>query len=146
MIDKTAYAALAAKGDGVLVKRGSVWTYPTAETDGSGTNIKLPVEYVTDQEVQQALRDGALVPATTETTGAPLSVRIKTDDAPAAISVAQAGTPEAGTDLPPNSRPSHDAGMKSVSREGIERSTAAQTKAFKAEGAEFRHANGGKAR
>jgi hypothetical protein len=125
---KTPYREIAAKGDGVLVKRGAVWTYPTAEMDPSGTNVRLPVEYVSDAEVQQALRDGKMHPVTTETTGAVLSVRVTDGAAPAAISVTQAGTPEAGTELPVGSRPSHDAGMKRSSAHDAERVAAAQSR------------------
>jgi hypothetical protein len=40
----------------------------------------------------------------------------------------RAGTPEAGTELPPNSRPSHDAGQKPASTGYIEREPAAPVK------------------
>lgn len=141
----TSFEALAAKGDGVLVKRGDVWTYPTAEMDGSGTNLRLPVEYVTDTEVQEALRSGGLNPVTTLPSGAVMSVRVKGDgEAPAAISVAQAGTPEAGTELPHNSRPSHDAGMKRMTQGDAERLAVAQARPVRAaEGAERPAGNAG---
>jgi hypothetical protein len=138
MSKETTFAALAGKGDGILIKRGTVWTYPAAEIDRSGTNVQLPLEYVTDAEVQEALRGGELHPATTGPGGDVLSVRLSDGDVKAAISVAQAGTPEAGTELPPNSRPSHDAGMKSMSAADAERLAHAQTKVQKAEGSEVR--------
>jgi len=128
MTDKTTFGTLASKGDGVLVKRGSVWTYPTAEMDRSGTNIQLPVEYVSDAEVQQALRDGKLQPVTTDALGAPLAVRVSDKDAPEAITVVQTGTPEAGTELPPNSRPTHDAGMKPPTADDTRRAAAKPVK------------------
>jgi hypothetical protein len=136
---------LAAKGEGVLVKRGDVWTYPAADRDRSGTNVVLPVEYVSDAEVQQAIRDGHVHPATTAPGGAVLSVRVTDGEAGKAISVAQAGTPEAGTELPPNSRPSHDAGMKPASPHDAERIAAAAARGPRAaEGSEVRrpHAEG----
>lgn len=138
MTKEAGFSDLAKKGDGILVKRGSVWTYPTAEMDRSGTNIQLPVEYVSDAEVQEALRGNKMHPVTTSATGEVLSVRITDGEAPAAISVVQAGTPEAGTELPPNSRPSHDAGMKPTSAADTERLAHAQSRQLKAEGSEVR--------
>lgn len=46
----------------------------------------------------------------------------------ATLTAILAGTPEAGTELPPNSRPSHDAGQKPASTEVIERELVAPVK------------------
>lgn len=144
MTEKSAtFGDLASKGEGVLVKRGSVWTYPSCETDRSGTNIQLPVEYVSDAEVQQALRDGKLHPTTTDGVGAPVSVRVADGDAPVAISVVMAGTPEAGTELPPGSRPSVDAGMKPATAEDVHRVAAQTRQQVKPEGSEQRQPSTG---
>lgn len=141
------YSDLASKGDGLLVKRGSVWTYPSCDTDRSGTNVQLPTEYVSDAVVQEALRDGKLHPATTDGVGAPIAVRVSGGETVAAVSVVQAGTPEAGTELPPNSRPSVDAGMKPADPEEVERAPAQSTRQAKPEAAEQRQpATGGKNR
>jgi hypothetical protein len=102
------YRALAAKADGVLVRNGSVWTYPGAPMDRSGTNLRLPLEYVTDETVQAALADGSLSPGVHDASGV-IAVRVTAEGMPRAITMAQAGTSEAGTELPPNSRPEHDA-------------------------------------
>lgn len=143
MTEKSAtYRDLASKGEGVLVKRGSVWTYPSCETDRSGTNIQLPTEYVSDAEVQQALRDGKAYPATTDGTGAPVFVRVTDGDIPASISVVQAGTPEAGTELPPNSRPTHDAGMKPLTEDDAQPLAAQQTRQAKPESSGNRQSGG----
>jgi hypothetical protein len=107
---------LAAKGDGMLVRRGNVWSYPGASIDASGTNLHLPVEYVTDEEVQAALGTGDMFAVTRTADNQVLSVRIKDgdEDAPAVLTTAQAGTADAGTELPANSRPSHDAGKSTI--------------------------------
>jgi hypothetical protein len=134
------FQELAAKGDGVLVKRGNVWTYPNAENDRSGTNLVLPLEYVSDAEVKKALQEGHLHAATAQMGGEVLSVRLKgIGAAPKVLNVVQAGTPEAGTELPPGSRVEHDAGKRTATAEELERSAAAQAKALKPEGAEVRH-------
>jgi hypothetical protein len=113
----TSFRELAEKGNGVLVRRGSVWSYPGAPNDASGTNLQLPAEYVTDVEVQEALRVGDLVAVTQTPANQVMSVRLKgkNGDPMAKISTVQAGTAEAGTQLPPNSRPTHDAGRAAIS-------------------------------
>jgi hypothetical protein len=109
MSDKK-FHALAKKGDGALVRSGSVWTYPGAEMDRSGTNLRLPVEYVTDAEVQEALGAGHLTASVHGLDGQVAAVRVAKDgEGPTAIPMTMVGTSEAGTELPPNSRPTHDA-------------------------------------
>jgi len=104
--------SLLEKGDGVLVKRGGVWTYPNAPNDRSGTNLVMPVEFVSEAAVQEALTKGELAPTATTMTGAPMSVMKKPEgDVPVRIlNMAQAGSVEAATEMPLNSRPTHDAG------------------------------------
>jgi hypothetical protein len=61
----------------------------------------------------------------------------------ATLTAILAGTPEAGTELPPNSRPSHDAGMKPMSSDDAERVATLQTaKPLKPEGSENRQHGG----
>jgi hypothetical protein len=115
-------SALIKKGDGVLTKRGNVWTYPGAPNDMSGTNLVMPLEYVSDAEVQAALADGTLRAAVTNPTGFVSSVRMMDDETPA-ITAGLAGTPEMGTELPPNSRVEHDAGSSPMSAADAERAT-----------------------
>ena len=103
---------LAKKGNGVLVKHGNVWSYAGAPIDRSGTNLQLPEEYITDAEVREMLESGELVVATHTPMHEPMAVRVKGDEEVAVVSTVQAGTPEAGTELPPNSRVESDAGMK----------------------------------
>ncbi|GGC90447.1 hypothetical protein [Chelatococcus reniformis] len=103
-------AALAKKGDGVLTRVGSVWTHPGCAIDPSGTNLRLPSEYVSDAEVREMLQAGDLVGVTQTVGGELLSVRLKGDAGTVVLTTAQAGTAEAGTELPSNSRPTHDAG------------------------------------
>ena len=102
------------KGDGILVRRGHVWTYPNAETDRSGTNLKLPVESVGDAIVQEAIKSGDLVPLVTDATGGIVSVTRKPAEGETVrvVNMAQAGTVELGTEVPLNSRPTHDAGRR----------------------------------
>lgn len=103
------------KGGGVLLKRGLVWTYPGALNDPSGTNLKIPLESVPDAAVQEALSQGALVTRVADITGAPTSVARAPADGELPVrmmNVAEAGSVEMGTELPLNSRPTHDAGRK----------------------------------
>jgi hypothetical protein len=75
-----------------------------------GTNLRLPVEYVTDAEVQEALGAGHLTASVHGFDGQAHGVRIAKDaNFPNALTLATVGTSEAGTELPPNSRPTHDA-------------------------------------
>ncbi|GGC70724.1 hypothetical protein [Chelatococcus reniformis] len=125
-------AALAKKGDGVLTRVGSVWTYPGCAIDPSGTNLRLPLEYVSDAEVKELLQAGDLVGVTQSVGGELLSVRLKGDDGAVVLTTAQAGTAEAGTELPPGSRPTHDAGASVAASAAdiaseVERSFAAAT-------------------
>lgn len=88
--------ALAGKGDGVLTKVGSVWTYPGCPIDPSGTNLRLPMEYVSDADVQELLRDGSASAATLDASGNALAVRF--DGAGRAVTAAQIGTVDAATE------------------------------------------------
>ena len=105
-------AALMEKGYGVLVKRGPVWTYPGAPNDRNGTNLTLPVKSVTDVEVQAALASGDLVVRGTDVMGVTNAVAAKPEDGilVRVINPIHAGSVEVATELPPNSRPTHDAG------------------------------------
>jgi hypothetical protein len=101
-------------GSGILAKRGGVWAAPETPIDPSGTNLRLPLEYVSEEEVQKGIHDGSLVVITIGSDNLPFAVRKKPekDELVMTVNAAQAGTPEAGTELPPNSRPSQDAGTK----------------------------------
>ena len=133
--DSSKVGPLAAKGGGNLVRHpgSGVWSYPGAPMDNSGTNVHLPVEYVTDAEVRAALDAGELHPIMGD--GNSVRVRGSNNAPPIAISMAMAGSPEVGTELPIGSRPSHDAGMKRFSPE---ETAAEQRKA--AEAAAAKHA------
>jgi hypothetical protein len=100
---------LLAKGEGVLSKRGNVWTYPGCLNDTSGTNLVLPLEYVTDVDVQKALSDGKLSAAVITPAGYVSSVRLASEGV-AVVQAGLAGSAEMGTELPPNSRVASDAG------------------------------------
>lgn len=141
------FRAIAEKGEGVLVRHPSgVWTYPDAPMDTSGTNLRLPQEYVSDAEVQKALAEGHLLGVTNDPGSGLRSVRLKAGKGDEAIvmSVAAAGTAEAGTELPPNSRPSMDAGAKVMTAEeaaaAAERSMASLRPVGAVEGGEARKA------
>lgn len=105
-------ASLLEKGDGVLTKRANVWTYPGAPNDRSGTNLVLPLEFVSEAAVQEALKKGDVVARATDTMGVVTSVgRPAAENAPIrVINMMTAGSVDAATELPPNSRPTHDAG------------------------------------
>lgn len=109
--------ALAEKGEGMLVRHASgVWSYPGASIDLSGTNLVLPMESVTDAAVQEALGGEDFVVVTRNPDNTPRSIRVVSGDQPVVVmSTAAAGTAEAGTELPLNSRPSHDAGAARLS-------------------------------
>ncbi|TCR60950.1 hypothetical protein [Bosea sp. BK604] len=111
------------KGDGTLVRTNGVWSYPGAPLDPSGTNLRLPIDHVSDAEVQAALGDESLVVAVTNPDGTALAVRVKGDGAHRVLTTAQAGTAEAVTELPVGSHPSVDAGAGSgsVGAEGAEK-------------------------
>ncbi|MGI3900533.1 MAG: hypothetical protein ACRYGP_28305 [Janthinobacterium lividum] len=110
-------ASLLDKGDGVLTKRANVWTYPGAPNDRSGTNLVLPLEFVSEAAVQEALKKGEVVPRATDTMGVVVSIgRPATEGAPVrVINMMMAGSVEAATELPLNSRPTHDAGRNDKS-------------------------------
>jgi hypothetical protein len=115
---------LAAKGNGILVKRGTVWSYAGADLDTSGTNLRLPVEYVSDADVQAALQDGSFMAAVTDPFGSVTSVRLAADGV-VAVTAGLAGTAEMGTELPLNSRVESDAGAGLVTQAQIEAQTVA---------------------
>ena len=100
-----AVAALAAKGDGTLIRHASgVWSYPGAST--SGTNLAIPTEHVSDDQVRAAVQSGAFVRVANN------SVRLRRPEHEAAERPpVQPGTPEAGTELPARSHPERDAGV-----------------------------------
>jgi hypothetical protein len=106
-------------GSGILSKRGSVWAPPEMPMDLSGTNLRLPTEYVSDEEVQKAIHDGSVVVVTIGSDNLPYAVRKKPgkDESVMTMQASQAGTAEAGTELPPNSHPSQDAGTKRMTPE-----------------------------
>jgi hypothetical protein len=116
--------AFAEKGNGILVKRGTVWTYPGAEFDTSGTNLRLPTEYVSDADVQAALQDGSFMAAVTDPYGSVTSVRVAAEGV-VAVTAGLAGTAEMGTELPVNSRVESDAGAGTVTQAQIEAQTVA---------------------
>ncbi len=109
------------KGDGTLVRTHGVWSYPGAPLDPSGTNLRLPIDHVSDNEVRAALGDETLVVAIANPDGSPLAVRVKGDGPTRVLTAAQAGTAEAGTELPVGSHPSVDAGAGSGGGEGSEK-------------------------
>lgn len=111
--------ALADKGNGVLVKRGAVWSYAGAELDASGTNLRLPVDYVSDADVQAAIRDGSFMAAVSDPFGSVTAVRLAGEGV-IAVTAGLAGTAEMGTELPINSRVENDAGARVVSQADIE--------------------------
>ncbi|WP_407529425.1 hypothetical protein [Methylobacterium oryzisoli] len=115
MSKKADLQALADKGPGVLVKRGAVWTYPGAPVDSAGTNLQLPVEYVSDADVQEALSGGDLVAAVVDPFGVVSAVRVAGGEVKA-VTMGLAGSAEMGTELPPNSRVEHDAGRVMLSQ------------------------------
>ncbi len=95
-----------------LMRFGHVWSYPGAPIDNSGSNLRLPTEYVTDEQVQKALAAGELQALVIEPGGRVTVVQIASDEQPKVISTVQAGTAEVGTELPPGSTPSLDAAMQ----------------------------------
>jgi hypothetical protein len=109
------------KGDGLLSRRSGVWTYPGCANDTSGTNLVLPLEYVSDVEVQKALADGDIVAAVMSPAGVVTSVRLAAEDAPAVILAGQAGTPEMGTEWPEGARVESDAGAGPVKARDVEK-------------------------
>jgi len=121
--------SLLGKGS-VLVKRGSVWSYPGSPNDRSGTNLVMPLDYVTDAEVQEALASGNLVVAAVDTYGGVAAVKAKPAEGETVriVNPALAGTAEAGTEIPVNSRPTHDAGRSDVEAEYVVPATAATQK------------------
>jgi len=121
---KADFQALADKGAGSLIKVGGVWSYPGAPVDTSGTNLQLPVEYVSDADVQEALRDGTLVAAVNDPYGNVSAVRIAQEGV-TVVPAGLTGTAEMGTELPPGSRPKHDAGRRVVTQAEAERQTVA---------------------
>ncbi|MCX5496445.1 hypothetical protein OSH11_17190 [Kaistia dalseonensis] len=105
---------LALKGEGILSRhRSGVWSYPGAPLDPSATNLVLPVEYVTEQQIREALAGTDYAVITKDPLHEPLAIRLLGDGEVArpAISNAMAGSAEAGTEVPKNYRPEHDAGM-----------------------------------
>ncbi len=106
--------SLLEKGGGVLIKRSGVWTYPNAENDRSGTNLVLPAEFLPDAVVQEALSKGELVSRVNDVMGVVSSVGKPGQDGQNVrlVNLSQAGSVEAATELPLNSRPTHDAGKK----------------------------------
>ncbi|WP_342106311.1 hypothetical protein [Methylobacterium sp. SI9] len=104
--------SLLEEGNGVLVKRGSVWSYPGCPNDRSGTNLVLPIESVSDAEVQAALVSGDLVAKAGDVMGGTTAVTAKPAEGEIVMTVNPmlAGSVEAATELPLNSRPTHDAG------------------------------------
>lgn len=55
-----ALADLAAKGNGTLVRHDpGHWSYPGAPSDPAASNLHLPMESVSQSEVDAALADGA---------------------------------------------------------------------------------------
>jgi len=79
---------------------------------------------VSDAEVQAALGDDVVVVAIVNPDGSPLAVRVKGDGEHRILTSAQAGTAEAGTELPVGSHPSVDAGAGSGPAEGGEKPAA----------------------
>lgn len=122
------------KGDGVLIKRGHVWTYPGCANDASGTNLVMPIEYVSDAEVQKALAGGELRAAITNPSGGVSAVRL-IDDGTAVMTSGMAGTAEMGTELPPNSRVTSDAGAGVITAAEAEQQVHDAVAAMKVEAA-----------
>lgn len=121
----TTVADLLAKSDtGTLVRhRSGVWSYPGAPMDPSGTNLRIPVESVTDADIQAGLLDGSFVAAgmgpenrVTAIRAAPAEGEVRMGF----VSSARAGSVEAATELPVGSRPTHDAGARRTSQLEVE--------------------------
>ncbi|MCX4195112.1 hypothetical protein OMR07_05615 [Methylobacterium organophilum] len=121
---KADFQALADKGAGSLVKVSGVWSYPGAPVDSSGSNLQLPVEYVSDADVQEGLRDGTLVAAVNDPYGNVSAVRIAQEGV-TVVPAGLTGTAEMGTELPPGSRPEHDAGRQPITQVEAEQQTVA---------------------
>lgn len=102
------------KGQGTLIKRGTVWSYPGAPEDSSGTNLRVPLEVVSDAAVQDAIRDGFLVHKMVDSFGvATAVVRAPAEgETVRLVSLVQAGSVEAATEMPRGARPTHDAGRR----------------------------------
>jgi hypothetical protein len=107
------------KGGGTIVRVGNVWTYPGCPMDNSGTNLRLPIESIPHDDVQAWIRDGDVLPAALDHNQRLVAVRQKPADpeapSPPVLLSTQAGTPEAGTELPIGSHPALDAGRRAVS-------------------------------
>lgn len=121
---KADFQALADKGAGSLIKVGGVWSYPGAPVDVSGTNLRLPVEYLSDAAVQEGLRNGTLVAAVNDPYGNVSAVRIAQDGV-IVVPAGLTGTGEMGTELPVGSRPEHDAGRQPITQVQAEKQTVA---------------------
>ena len=101
------------KGDGVLTRRGTVWTYPGCPNDPSGTNLLLPAAYVADAVIQAGLNDGTLAAAVVAPSGVVSAVRLAGDGVPV-VQAGLAGSAEMGTELRPGARVEADAGAKPI--------------------------------
>lgn len=135
--DKTTIEDLIAK-EGILVKRNGVWSNPSEPLDPSGTNLKLPLNYVSANEVDAAIKDGSLVVAAAGADGMATAVALPAKEGEARrviVPASIAGTAEAGTELPPNSRPTHDAGSAPISPREAEQAVIDRAKAMGAKDA-----------
>jgi len=113
-----AVLALAELGDGVLSRHHTgVWSYPGAPLDPHATNLVMPIAHVSEAEVREALAAGDVVVVSMNSMNEPLAVRVLSADQkpPRILTGAMAGSPEAGTEVPENYRPTHDAGSVPVS-------------------------------
>jgi hypothetical protein len=128
------------KGEGILTRFGHVWSYPGAKMDPSGTNLRLPIENVSDAEVTEALANGQLVAATIEPGGFLRAVRLVVEGADPIplLLTSQAGTADAGTELPAGSRPSQDAGATTPTPNEAAETTAANLRTLQGDPPERR--------
>lgn len=115
--------ALAAKGEGKVIRhRSGVWTYPGCATDPTGTNVVYPTEYVREDRIRAALAGDAFVVAMMDVANEPVAIQLRLAGSPfVPMSMARAGTADAGTELPPNSIPTRDAGAVLDSAPEVER-------------------------
>lgn len=87
-----------------------IWSYPGAPMDPSGTNVKLPVDYTTEAEINEGIEDGTLVVSALGNDLSRSSVSLAANFSGRVHTPVTAGTVEASTQLPPGSQPTHDAG------------------------------------
>jgi hypothetical protein len=87
-----------------------IWSYVGAPLDPSGTNLKLPIDYTTEAEIDAGIEDGSLSVAAMGSDLSRSAVVASDGFAGRVHTPMSAGTVEASTQLPVGSQPTHDAG------------------------------------